>query len=197
MYRVGAHGEVRAELANWQGHAPEAVRAMKEGLARLEAARVEPDGGRGRGGSGPGGAGRACGPTETSVKLAGWTCTTSRADDDGDVRARRRSAARLLAVAPVFAALGDETRLRLVDRLSHQGPIPIVELTEDTGMTRQAVSKHLTALEDAGLLRSTRVGRQRIWELQPEGLDVVARHLQAISRQWDAAIERLRAFVED
>ena len=75
--------------------------------------------------------------------------------------------------------------------------MPSVELTEGTGMTRQAVSKHLTALQDAGLLRSARVGRERIWELEPKGLVEVQRHLEAISRQWDAAIERLRTFVED
>ena len=108
----------------------------------------------------------------------------------------RRSEARLLDAAPVFAALGDETRLRIVDRLSQHGPMPIVELTEGTGMTRQAVTKHLTALQDAGLLRSARAGRQRIWELEPKGLEQVQRHLETISEQWDAAIERLRAFVE-
>ena len=109
----------------------------------------------------------------------------------------RSSAARLLEAAPVFAALGDETRLRIVSRLAEEGPMPSVELTEGTGMTRQAVSKHLTALQDAGLLRSARVGRERIWELEPKGLVEVQRHLEAISRQWDAAIERLRTFVED
>ena len=109
----------------------------------------------------------------------------------------RSSAARLLKAAPVFAALGDETRLRIVSRLSERGPMPIVELTEGTGISRQAVTKHLRALRDAGLLRSTRAGRQRIWELEPKGLDRVQRQLEVISRQWDAAIERLRAFVEE
>lgn len=75
--------------------------------------------------------------------------------------------------------------------------MPIVELTEGTGITRQAVTKHLHALQDAGLLRSARVGRQRIWELEPKALDRVGRQLEAISRQWDAAVERLRAFVEE
>ena len=110
---------------------------------------------------------------------------------------RRSGSARILAAAPVFAALGDENRLRIVTRLSEQGPQPIVRLTEGTGISRQAVSKHLRSLEGAGLLRSTRVGRERIWELQPKALDKVQRHLETISGQWDAAIERLRAFVED
>ncbi len=109
----------------------------------------------------------------------------------------RRSAARPEDSAPVFAALGDETRLRIVTRLSKKGPLPIVQITEGTGMTRQAVTKHLTVLRDAGLLRSERVGRKLIWELDPKGLNRVHRHLEAISRQWDEAVDRLRAFVED
>ena len=109
----------------------------------------------------------------------------------------RRSTTRLVDAAPVFAALGDETRLHILNRLSEKGPMPIVELTEGAQMTRQAVTKHLTALQNAGLLRSTRVGRQRIWELEPKGLDKAQRHLETISQQWDAAIDRLRAFVEE
>lgn len=110
---------------------------------------------------------------------------------------RRRGSARILEAAPMFAALGDEHRLRIVTRLSEEGPQPIVRLTEGTGISRQAVSKHLRSLEGAGLLRSTRVGRERIWELQPEALCDVQRHLETISRQWDSALDRLRAFVEE
>lgn len=97
----------------------------------------------------------------------------------------------------MFAALGDENRLRIVTRLSEQGPQSIVRLTDGTGITRQAVTKHLRSLEGAGLLHSTRMGRERIWELQPHALDAVREHLETISRQWDAAIGRLRAFVEE
>ncbi|MGH1347211.1 MAG: ArsR/SmtB family transcription factor [Nannocystales bacterium] len=110
---------------------------------------------------------------------------------------QRSGTARLLEAAPMFAALGDEHRLRIVTRLSEQGPQPIVRLTEGTDISRQAVTKHLRALEGAGLLRSTRVGRERIWELQPNALDDAQRHLETISRQWDAAVDRLRAFVEE
>ncbi len=110
---------------------------------------------------------------------------------------RARGEASVLDAAPIFAALGDEHRLRIVTRLSAQGPQPIVRLTEGTGISRQAVTKHLRSLEGAGLLRSTRVGRERIWELQPEALGDVQHHLETISRQWDAAIGRLRAFVEE
>lgn len=111
---------------------------------------------------------------------------------------RRRSAgARLLAALPLFVALGHEARLAMVARLSEEGPLSIAELTRGTDLTRQAVTKHLVALEEAGLLRSSRLGRQRIWELVPRRLDEAQRHLQSISEQWDRAIDRLRVHVED
>lgn len=99
--------------------------------------------------------------------------------------------------AAVFAALGDETRLRLVARLCEEGPQSISRLTGASTVTRQAVTKHLSALENAGLVTSRRTGRQRIWELSTRRLLEVRRHLDSISIQWDEAIERLRALVED
>ena len=108
----------------------------------------------------------------------------------------RVSAARLAEVAPVFAALGDETRLRLVARLSGEGPQSISRLANGAQVTRQAITKHLRALEGAGLARSSRSGRERIWELRPKRLTDAERYLEVISNQWDAAINRLRALVE-
>ena len=98
--------------------------------------------------------------------------------------------------ASVFAALGDDTRLQIVSRLSASGPQSIVRLTENLDVTRQAVTKHLVALADAGLVRSSKDGRERIWELEPKRLASAQRYLDQISSQWDRAIERLRAFVE-
>ena len=108
----------------------------------------------------------------------------------------RTAAARLVEAAPIFAALGDPTRLRIVARLGRDGPQAIVRLAEDSAVTRQAISKHLRALEDAGLVRSQRRGRERIWEIQTRRLAEAQRHLGLISAQWDAAIGRLRAFVD-
>ena len=110
---------------------------------------------------------------------------------------RARATDRHADAAPLFAALGDPTRLRVVARLSSDGPQPIVALTEGTRVTRQAITKHLHALAKAGVVRSRRDGRQRIWELQPARLADANHYLAQISSQWDAAIERLRAFVED
>jgi DNA-binding transcriptional ArsR family regulator len=109
---------------------------------------------------------------------------------------RSRSAAAQRA-APVFAALGDTTRLRLVTRLVTDGPLSITQLREGTDVTRQAITKHLHALAGAGLVRDTRRGRERIWVLEPEPIDAARRYLDDISAQWDEAIDRLRAFVED
>lgn len=112
-------------------------------------------------------------------------------------RPRPRAAAKLADAAPVFAALGDRTRLRIVARLSEGGPLPIVRLTEGTELSRQAVTKHLNALSDAGLVRSERSGRERVWELQPRRLAEVRRCLDLISAQWEDALDRLRSFVEE
>jgi DNA-binding transcriptional ArsR family regulator len=99
--------------------------------------------------------------------------------------------------APVFAALGDETRLAIVSRLCTEGPQSIVRLTEGSDVSRQAITKHLHALAHAGLVRSKRDGRERIWEMQTRRLSDARRYLDQISAQWDAAIDRLRALVED
>jgi DNA-binding transcriptional ArsR family regulator len=109
---------------------------------------------------------------------------------------KRSATAALADAAPVFAAMGDETRLRIVAQLSTQGPQSIARLTESTDVSRQAITKHLYVLEDARLARSIRAGRESIWELRPERLGEVRRYLDEISGQWDAALERLRAFVE-
>jgi DNA-binding transcriptional ArsR family regulator len=112
-------------------------------------------------------------------------------------RNRSAAAAKLTEAAPMFAALGDATRLRLVGRLSADGPLSIARLSEGAGVTRQAVTKHLQALGDAGLVRNTRRGRERIWELEPKRLERAQRFLGQIADEWDAAISRLKAFVEE
>ena len=109
---------------------------------------------------------------------------------------RRAEAAALRRAAPVFAALGDPTRLRLVARLGSAGPLSIARLTAGTDVTRQAVSKHLRVLEGAGLARGVRRGRERRWQLQPAPLQEAQQALEMIARQWDDALARLRDFVE-
>jgi DNA-binding transcriptional ArsR family regulator len=108
----------------------------------------------------------------------------------------RHRTARLAEAAPLFAALGDPTRLQIVERLCSHGPQSIVRMTDSVKVSRQAVTKHLTSLADAGLVRSTRDGRERIWEIQTTRLAEAHRYLDQISAQWDDAISRLRALVE-
>jgi DNA-binding transcriptional ArsR family regulator len=113
------------------------------------------------------------------------------------MRGRSSKTAALVASATLFAALGDETRLRLVARLCEGGPMSIARLTEGSDVTRQAVSKHLRLLEGAGLVRVSREGREAVWELEPRRLDDAHAYLALISQQWDAALSRLKRFVEE
>ena len=98
--------------------------------------------------------------------------------------------------ALIFAALGDETRLGLVSRLSSDGPMSITKLTSGTTITRQAITKHLRVMEVARLVSSTRHGREIIWQLEQKRLEDVRHYLDVISRQWDDALGRLKALVE-
>ena len=120
--------------------------------------------------------------------------TPSAAETTGATEATE---ARLAEAAPVFAALGDTTRLKVVARLCVDGPLSIARLSDGAAVTRQAITKHLHALADAGLVRDRRHGRERIWELEPRRLEMAHRCLDQISEQWDAAIGRLKAFVEE
>jgi DNA-binding transcriptional ArsR family regulator len=98
--------------------------------------------------------------------------------------------------APVFAALGDETRLTMLRTLTREGPSSITRLCAGVDVTRQAVTKHLRVLEEAGLVTSKRDGREAVFTVQPEGLARSKHLLDLISRRWDETLERLREFVE-
>lgn len=99
--------------------------------------------------------------------------------------------------APVFAALGDRTRLRLLTRLSGGKPAAIARLTQGSRFSRQAITKHLHVLERAGLVRGTHCGRERLFVLNPEPLADAKHYLDCISAEWDQALARLKAFVEE
>ena len=108
-----------------------------------------------------------------------------------------RATAELKDSAPLFAALGDHTRLRLISRLCDGGPASIVRLTAGAGITRQAITKHLRVMEDAGLVRSARRGRETVWQLEQQRLEDARHYLDLIAAQWDGALARLSEFVED
>jgi len=108
----------------------------------------------------------------------------------------RSLAARARSGAPIFAALGDETRLRLVARLCEGGPLSIARLTEGEEMTRQAITKHLAVLADAGLVIDVWRGRERLWQLEPAPIVRARQSLDAIGQAWDAALGRLQAHLD-
>ena len=108
--------------------------------------------------------------------------------------AKRRVA--LSVRAAVFAALGAETRLALIEKLSTGAPQSISRLADGSPVTRQAIPKHLRILEDAGVVQSVRVGRESLFEFRSEPLKELQSYLERVSEQWDEALIRLKAFVE-
>lgn len=109
----------------------------------------------------------------------------------------RQLSRQLVHAAPVFAALGDDVRLYLLARLCAGGPLSISRLAEGVTVTRQAVTKHLHVLEQAGVITGARHGRERLWQLQPAALTEARQALDAIGSQWENALGRLKAFVEE
>ena len=109
---------------------------------------------------------------------------------------RSSLAARGRAHAPVFAALGDETRLVLVAKLSGGQPCSISQLTKGSKLTRQAITKHLRVLESVGIVHSVHAGRESLFEFDPTPIEEMKEYLHFVSEQWDQALGRLKAFVE-
>jgi DNA-binding transcriptional ArsR family regulator len=110
---------------------------------------------------------------------------------------RKRTKANRRSYAPVFAALGDKTRLALVAKLSSGEPWSISQLTSGSALTRQAITKHLRVLERAGLVRCVHRGRESLFEFDPEPIDHLRSYLDQVSAEWDQALMRLKAFVEE
>jgi DNA-binding transcriptional ArsR family regulator len=113
----------------------------------------------------------------------------SRAATEGSAQQRRQQAL-------LFAALGDETRLSLVNTLADGEARSIAQLTGGSRLTRQAITKHLKVLEEAGIVHSARSGRQSLFELDPAPMNDLRSYLERVAEQWDEVLGRLRAFVE-
>ena len=105
-------------------------------------------------------------------------------------------AARGRVQAPVFAALGDETRLSLVAKLSGGQPRSISQLTKGSKLTRQAITKHLRVLASVGIAHSIRVGRESLFQLDPAPIEEMREYLDFVSEQWDQALVRLKSLLE-
>jgi len=117
---------------------------------------------------------------------------------------RRRASGSAPTFATTFAALGDKTRLRLVEHLGGRGgrtggdgAMSITKLTAEFKVSRQAITKHLHVMEGAGLVRNTRRGRESVWQLERRRLAEARHYLGLISKQWDDTLGRLRNFVEN
>lgn len=111
---------------------------------------------------------------------------------------KKRVERSLAGAALLFAALGDPTRLALLQRLSDRGPASISMLAERLrSMTRQGVTKHLRVLAAAGIIDGRRQGREQVWALNPARLAEGRRRLEVIAGGWDEALARLRSHVED
>jgi DNA-binding transcriptional ArsR family regulator len=110
---------------------------------------------------------------------------------------RSATALKVTEAVPVFAALADPTRLRLIGRLAVEGPLSITRLSEDASVTRQAITRHLETLGEAGLVHDMRQGRERVFELDLKRLEKARQYLDVVAAQWDDAAARLKAFVEE
>ena len=99
--------------------------------------------------------------------------------------------------APVFAALGDATRLTLLARLGRGERLSIAQLSVGERVTRQAITKHLRVLEAARIVRCARLGRESLFELDPKPIEELQKYLERVSLEWADALLRLKAFVED
>ena len=110
---------------------------------------------------------------------------------------KRRANPHTKASATLFAALGDETRLRIVLRLARGKPVSITELAAGGQISRQAVTKHLHVLAGAGLARAARLGREQRWSLDQDQIERARAFLESVSERWDNALARLKSMVEE
>lgn len=99
--------------------------------------------------------------------------------------------------AAVFAALGDSTRLQLVERLSDGRNRSIQDLSAGSSLSRQAMTKHLKVLERARIVRSARYGREVRFRIEQEALAEARAFLATVSAQWSDALQRLKKHVEE
>jgi DNA-binding transcriptional ArsR family regulator len=111
-------------------------------------------------------------------------------------KSRSSKTARRQVRARVFAALGDQTRLSLVAKLCGGQPRSILQLTEGSQLTRQAITKHLRVLERVEIVHSVRSGRESLFQFDPEPIEEIKKYLDLVSEQWDQALSRLKSFVE-
>ena len=92
----------------------------------------------------------------------------------------------------VFDALADPNRRYVLEALAQRETATATELAAELPVTRQAVAKHLAALNEAGLVESRREGRETRYELTPEPLDTAMDWIASVGTRWDARLDRLQ-----
>jgi DNA-binding transcriptional ArsR family regulator len=95
----------------------------------------------------------------------------------------------------VFSALADPTRRQVIRALSEQGPSTATGLAANLPVTRQAVTKHLSALADAGLVTSSRRGREKLYQISPRPLTDAVSWMADLGARWDGRLAALRDHV--
>lgn len=119
-----------------------------------------------------------------------------KSEADKGLQRKEAGGASQEALARVFAALGDVTRLKLVAVLCASGALSIAQLTAHTDISRQGVTKHLQMLAEAGVVRDLKAGRERLWQLDPAQIEAARQTLEQIGREWEVALGKLKTFVE-
>jgi DNA-binding transcriptional ArsR family regulator len=102
---------------------------------------------------------------------------------------------RAAAAADIFRAIADPTRRAILDRL-RAGPAPVNDLAADFSQSRPAISKHLRVLRDARLVTEQRVGRERLYQLDPAPLQRAAGWLEGYRSFWQHNLDRLKRHLE-
>jgi DNA-binding transcriptional ArsR family regulator len=109
------------------------------------------------------------------------------------VKVREKNA---VSIERVFHALGDPTRRAMVDMLSVR-PHSVSKLAEPLGVTLTAVAQHLQILEEAGLVRTEKLGRVRTCRIESAGFDALAKWIAVHRSMWERGLDRLGEMLED
>jgi DNA-binding transcriptional ArsR family regulator len=97
----------------------------------------------------------------------------------------------------LFAALADPMRRSLLVNLAQYSPKTATQLAQEYPITRQGILKHLTILEEAGLVAVHQTGREKRYTLTPAPLEDLEQWINSIGAKWDERLLRLKNFIED
>lgn len=99
-------------------------------------------------------------------------------------------------ISQQFAALGDETRVEIVELLKDNGELRISEIADQFYASRQSITKHIDILQRAGIVKSEIKGRERITSLSPHGLKSIAQWMSYYEQFWELKLQSLKHTIE-